>query len=263
MTGKLRDALDKEISTRAKWNALAADAQESDRTDAQKALDAASLEVRSALKAEPVEPLVADDPTDPETRERLIITKKARAGDVVAALVEGTPVEGATAECRSAFGMTGYEIPHVLFEPRGGRPVETRGATPAPTDVPAEASPTQPWIYSRGLASFLGVDLVPVANGAHIFPALTTGTPAGMKTKGSAADETAAAFTADAQKPKRATGSFRVRYEDLAVFPQMEDVLRQDIPRSLANVVDQQVVVRIRVGWPARVAGEPAHSRND
>ena len=240
MTGKLRDALATEIETRAKWNALAADAQESDRHEAQKALDAASLEVRSALKDEPIAPLVADDPTDPETRERLTLTKKARAGDVVAALVEGTPVEGATAECRSAYGMTGYEIPHILFEPR--RPVETRAATPAPTDVPAEASPTQPWIYSRGLASFLGVDLVPVANGAHIFGALSTPTPSGMKVKGSAADETAAAFTADPQKAKRGTGSFRVRYEDLAVFPEMEDVLRQDIPRSLANVVDQQVV---------------------
>ena len=240
MTGILRDALTKEIECREKVNALATNAPDVDRSAATKALDDASIETRAALKAEPIEPLVADDPTDPETRERLILTKKARVCDIVSAFVEGTPVEGATAECRSAFGMTGYEIPHVLFEPR--RPVETRAATPAPTDVPAEASPTQPLIYSRGLSSFLGVDLVPVANGAHIFPALTTGTPAGMKTKGSAADETATAFTADAQKPKRATGSFRVRYEDLAVFPQMEDVLRLDIPRSLANVVDQQVV---------------------
>ena len=63
-----------------------------------------------------------------------------------------------------------------------------------------------------GLSSFLGVDLVPVANGAHIFPALSTPTPSSMKVKGAASDETAAAFTAGhAQKAKRATGSFRVR----------------------------------------------------
>ena len=144
MTGKLRDALATEIETRAKWNALATDAPEADRTAATKALDDASVETRAALKDEPVEPLVADDPTDPETRERLIITKKARAGDVVAALVEGTPVEGATAECRSAFGMTGYEIPHGFCSSRAGQ--SKRGQRHLRPDVPAEASPTQPWI---------------------------------------------------------------------------------------------------------------------
>ena len=155
MTGKLRDALATEIECRGKLNALATDAPEADRTSATKALDAASIETRAALKAEPIEPLVADDPTDPETRERHALTKKARVGDFVAAFIEGRQIEGATAECRSAFGLTGFEIPPVLFEPRGGRPVETRAATPAPTDVPVEASPTQPYHYSRGLASFL------------------------------------------------------------------------------------------------------------
>ena len=244
MTGKLRDALTKEVETRAKLNALAADAQESDRNEAQKTLDAASLEVREALKAEPIDPLVTDPGDgDAEERERQKLTKDARVGDFVAGFLDGGPVEGASAECRSAFGLTGYEIPLPLFEPRRGRQVaETRAATAAPSDTPTEASPVQPYIYSRGVAAFLGVDLVSVGSGAHTFPALTTGTPSGMKTKGSAADETAAVIAADAQTAKRCTGAFRVRYEDLAVFPEMEDALRRDIPNSLAQTVDKQLV---------------------
>ena len=203
-------------------------------------MDAASLELRSALKDEPIDP-IADDP-DPETRERRHITEKARVHDFVAAAAEGTAVTGASAECRDAYGLSGNVVPYPVFEPIGGRPVETRAATPAPTDGPVAASPTQPFIYGRTHSSWLGVDMVPVSDGAHVFPSLSTATPSGMKTKGSSADETAAAFTADAKKPKRATGSARFRYEDLSVFPEMEVVLRADIPRSLANTVDQQIV---------------------
>ena len=63
-----------------------------------------------------------------------------------------------------------------------------------------------------------------------------------MKAKGAAADETAAAFTISSSTPKRVTGSFRVRVEDMALFPQLEDSLRRDIPMSLANAVEEQLL---------------------
>ena len=178
---------------------------------------------------------------DTETRKRLELRSQARVGDFVAAFVEGRSLDGASAEYRAAHGMTGYELPLDLFEPSAAH-VETRAVTPAPTDTPVQASPTQPYVYSMGAASFLGVDLVTVGSGVHMFPALTTATAVAAKAKGVAADETAAAFTAAPLTPRRVTGSFRIQLEDVAVFPQIEDALRRDLPRSLAHRVNVQVV---------------------
>ena len=127
------------------------------------------------------------------------------------------------------------------FEPLGGR-VEHRAVSGAPTTTPIEASPVQPYIYAQGALAFLGVDLVTVGSGAHMFPALTTPTVTAAKAKSGAADETAAAFTAAPLTPRRVTGSFRVTLEDVAVFPQLEDALRRDLPKSLAHRVNVQVI---------------------
>ena len=203
-------------------------------------LPALEREYREALTAEADER--AHPTIDAETRERLELRSRARVGDVLAAFIDGGPVDGATAEYRSAMGLSGYEIPLDLFEPLAGRPVETRAVTEAPTDSPIQVSPVQPYVYSRTQAAYLGVDIVGVGPGAHAFPALTTGTPAGPKAKGVAADATAAVITASAKTARRITGAFEIAYEDLAVFPQLEDALRRDIPMAVSNNFDVQIV---------------------
>ena len=218
------------------------DAQKTEERDLFASQKTTEVEYRDALTAE------ADAVTHPrdvardtETRERLELRSRARVGDFVAGFVEGRSVDGATAEYRSAAGLTGYEIPLELFEPLGGR-VEHRAVSGAPTTTPIEASPVQPYIYAQGALAFLGVDLVTVGSGAHMFPALTTPTVTAAKAKSGAADETAAAFTAAPLTPRRVTGSFRVTLEDVAVFPQLEDALRRDLPKSLAHRVNVQVI---------------------
>ena len=128
-----------------------------------------------------------------------------------------------------------------MFEPREAK--EKRVATDAPaTGTQVNEQPVQPFIYKEGVAGFLGIDMPQVGGGTASHPVLTTGTPAGMKKKGGAADETAAAFTISSSTPKRITGSFRVRVEDMAIFPQLEDSLRRDIPMSLSNAVEEQIL---------------------
>ena len=217
------------------------DAQKTEERDLLASQKTTETEYRDALTAEADEATHPTAPDDTETRERRELRSKARVGDYLAAFIEGRGVDGATAEYRSAAGMAGYEIPVELFEPLAGR-VEHRAVTGAPTDTPVQASPVQPYIYAQGAAAFLGVDLVTVGSGAHMFPALTTATPTAAKAKSGAADETAAAFTATPLTPRRVTGSFRITLEDLAVFPQLEDALRRDLPRSLAHRVNAQVV---------------------
>ena len=194
----------------------------------------ASLEVET-LESEQAEKSTNGTNPDPEERERQEILGKARLGNAIRAVIDGKPLQGAEAEVRSAFGLLGdHEIPHELFEPRA--------ATPAPTTTPINEQPVQPYLYKETVAGYLGIDMHQAGSGTPSFPVLSTGTPAGMKAKGAAADETAGAFTVVSSTPKRITGAFRVRVEDMAVFPQLEDSLRRDIPQSLANAVEEQLL---------------------
>ena len=195
----------------------------------------ASLEIET-LESEQAEKSTNGTNPDPEERERLEILGKARLGNALRAVMDGRPLQGAENELRSAYGLSGdHEIPHELFE--------KRAATDAPaTGTQVNEQPVQPFIYKEGVAGFLGIDMPQVGGGTASHPVLTTGTPAAMKEKGGAADETAAAFTISTSTPKRVTGSFRVRVEDMALFPQLEDSLRRDIPMSLANAVEEQLL---------------------
>ena len=222
-----------------------------DPSDAQKTEERDLLATQKTTEGEYREALTAegdavthprDVAIDTETRERRELRSQARVGDYLAAFIEGRSLDGASAEYRAAHGMTGYELPLDLFEPSAAARVETRAVTPAPSDTPVSVSPVQPYVYASGAAAFLGVDLVTVGSGVHMFPALTTATATAAKAESVAADETAAAFTAAPLTPRRVTGSFRITLEDVAVFPQLEDTLRRDLPRSLAHRVNVQVV---------------------
>ena len=201
------------------------------------ALEVETLEGEQAEKRD-----VLGDVLDPEERERQEILGKARLGNALRSVMDGRPLQGAENELRSAYGLSGdHEIPHELFEPREAK--EKRAATDAPaTGTQVNEQPVQPFIYREGVAGFLGIDMPQVGGGTASHPVLTTGVPAGMKVKGAAADETEAAFTVSTSTPKRVTGSFRVRVEDMALFPQLEDSLRRDIPMSLSNAVEEQLL---------------------
>ena len=204
----------------------------------------ASLEVETleGEQAEKRDALAAGDVLDPEERERQEILGKARLGNAIRAVIYGKPLTGAESELRAAFSLSeDHEIPHELFEAREAK--EKRAATDAPaTGTQVNEQPVQPFIYKEGVAGFLGIDMPQVGGGTASHPVLTTGTPAGMKEKGAAADETEAAFTISSSTPKRVTGSFRVRVEDMALFPQLEDSLRRDIPQSLSNAIEEQLL---------------------
>ena len=248
MTGILRNAMDKEVETRAKWNALAADAQESDRNEAQKALDAASLELRSALKDEPIDPLIADAYTqDAETREQIELRAKTGVADFLKAAAGGTSVVGAAAEYADACGVpTSGHLPMALFAPTAPTnthlhipTVETRAVTPGPA-VKGILQPTVPYIFERSAAASLGISMPMVPSGQVQIPKITTAPPADTLAQDGAAPATAAAITLVNQSPERIAGSFEVRVEDLAVMPSMESALSESLQGSLSNELDEQ-----------------------
>lgn len=179
---------------------------------------------------------------DGEDLEKQDVLNRASVGDYVKALLDHKSVTGATAEARVAFGCVGeYEIPFELWFPLDEK---QKAITPAPGtgDRPVDVKPVQPFVYQRTIAGYLGIDMPVVSGGEQGYPVLTTQTPSAPKAKDAAADSTAAAITVHKSNVKRLTGSYVVRVEDVSQFPQLETALRQDIPRSIANTFDQQLL---------------------
>ena len=77
--------------------------------------------------------------------------------------------------------------------------------------------------------------------GAVQIPRVTTAPPADTLAKDAAAPSTAAVIALDSQTPKRISGQFEVRAEDLAVYPALEAVLGESIRGALSNELDEEV----------------------
>ena len=110
--------------------------------------------------------------------------------------------------------------------------------TPGVTAV-QQAAPTVPYAFERSALAALGFTFPTVASGQANYPVVTTGAPASSKDKGVAADATAAAFRLDTRVPKRIAGAFEIRAEDEAIFPEMEQSLRESLMDSMSNALDE------------------------
>ena len=176
---------------------------------------------------------------DGEDFEKRDLLSRASVGDFIKALMEHKPVTGASAEARAAFGCMGeYEIPLELFEPAD----KQKAVTPAPADRPVVIRPAQPYLYSRTEIANAGIDLPLVGAGEQGFAVMTTPPPAAPKAKDADAPATASAITVHKSSVKRITGQYTIRVEDVSQFPQLEETLRVEIPRSIANTMDQQLL---------------------
>ena len=181
---------------------------------------------------------LAGQEPDAESLEKRELLRRAKVADFVKACIEHVPVTGASKEAAQACGMTGeHEVPLELFEPE-----KTKAVTPAPSDKPVVQRPVQPYIYQRTVAGYLGIDMPSVPGGIAAYPTLMSNTPASMKAKDGAADSTAAAVSVLKSECKRLTGQYVVRVEDMSMFPELEPALRRDIPRSLADTLDNQLL---------------------
>ena len=195
-------------------------------------------QLQAAIQAEAAESAKAvTEPT--ETRERRELRGKARVSDFLTSALTGRPVTGASGEYADAVGVPGF-MPLDLLE---GPEPEERAVTPGPADDTVTATqPTVPFAFSRTDSAALGIFMPLVAPGEQHYPALTTQPPAGPKAADGAAAQTAAAFTLTKRDPKRITGQFLIRLEDLALMPSMEDDLRRGIASAMADSLDSQVI---------------------
>ena len=174
------------------------------------------VELRAAIVAEPDPETTITKTGDPEQRERLELRGKTGLADFLSAAAGGREVSGAAKEYAASVGCAPLNrLPLDIF--RNGQP-ETRALTTGPAvDGPVE--PAVPYVFQRSAAASLGIQMPTHGAGAVQVPRVTTAPPADTLAKDAAAPSTAAVIALDSQTPKRISGQFEVRVEDLAVYP--------------------------------------------
>ena len=203
------------------------------------AIQEGEVELRAALIASPDQEEVVTK-TDPEEREKAGLRSRAKVGAFVAAALNSQAVSGVEAEFAASVdcGSLGM-IPISIFD--RDRP-EVRAVTPG-VDAQNTANPTAPYVFERSIAaSVLGIQFPTVPAGVANYPVITTAPPSGAVAKDGGAVATAAAVRLDSRSPKRISGQFQVRIEDLGTMPSLENDLRQSLMMSASNAIDEQVI---------------------
>ena len=196
------------------------------------------VELRAAIIASPDPETTITNTGDPEQRERLEIRSKTGLADFLSAAAGGREVSGAAKEYAASVGCSPLErLPLDIF--RNGQP-ETRAVTAGPAvDGPVE--PAIPYVFQRSAAASLGIQMPTHGGGMVQIPRVTTAPPSDVLAKDAAAPSTAAVIALDSQTPKRISGQFELRIEDLAVYPPLENVLSEAIRGALSNELDEEV----------------------
>ena len=203
------------------------------------------VELRAALVASPDPQEVVTPTGDPEARERLEIRKKTGLADFLSAAAGGREVVGAAKDYAASVGCSPLNrLPLDIFG-NGGQ--ETRAVTSAPAvDGPVETA--VPYVFQRSAAESLGIQMPTHGPGAVQIPRVTTAPPADVLAKDAAAPAAAAVIALDSQTPKRISGQFEIRVEDLAIYPALESVLSESIRASLSSELDEQVFNGLAAG---------------
>ena len=245
MTEKLRRIMQRQSETRERLNALMAkdeptDAETRETDDLRGRAQTIEVELREAL----AEPETATDPGEPggvtvdaETRERLEIRSRTGVAEYINAAICGRAVDGAAAEYAAAVGVPAMgHLPLSIFP--AGQP-ETRAITPGPA-VDGVSQPVVPYVFERTASAALGIQMPTTGAGQVQIPRIRTAPPADTVAKDGAAPSTAAAVALDSESPKRITGQFEIRVEDLAVYAALEEVLGEAIRGAVGNELDEQ-----------------------
>ena len=201
----------------------------------------ADVEVReaAALASEPDKTETVTT-GDAEHRERIEIRGRTGLGEFLAAAVSGGAVTGAAAEYAAACNVPEVgHIPMALFRDRRPGAVEERAITTGPA-IDGPVQPRVPFVFERSAAASLGILMPSVPAGQVQIPRITTAPPADTLAKDADAPSTAAAVALDSRTPKRVAGSFELRVEDLAVWPQLEDALSEAMQGKVSDELDEQ-----------------------
>ena len=103
-------------------------------------------------------------------------------------------------------------------------------------------APIVPALFDRSVAPFLGIEMPTVGTGIASYAVLGTSLTGAWRPKTRRAVQTAGGFDVTDADPRRLTGSFLIRKEDLAKLPNLEPALRENLSMVLSDEADKQFV---------------------
>ena len=190
----------------------------------------AEVELRSAMAGEET-----DEVTERETADSLTeLRSKAAVAEIVSGFLEQRALTGATAEYLRELKLPANTVPLELLE--------TRAATPAPTNVQQTEAAVIPAVFPRSVVSFLGIPTPTVANGEPVYPVMTSRPTESAPAAGATVDESDGTFEAMTLSPKRLQASYIYQIESAARFGAMDSALRRSLSDALSDALDKQIL---------------------
>ena len=147
------------------------------------------VEARAAILAEDVPTITHTTVADGADRELRSLIDRANVGNIFEATLEHRATVGPEAELQTHYRLAANAIPLALLE--------TRAATPAPSDVGQNMSAIIPGVFPQSCAAFMAVDMPTVPTGESIYPVLATNATVGTPSENAAQAETTGSFSAE------------------------------------------------------------------
>lgn len=184
------------------------------------------------------------------------LRRRIECRQYLAAAVEGRGVDGAEREYNQELKLPDHVMPWEALEPRE-REVRAEHRTDDPTTITDDVAgqpqmETLRRVFQTGNVGFLGVRTPMVAYGEPNFPIMADVTAsnaaqpgaagAGAFAAGGEVEADALTFTRETVEPHRLSARYKMRMEDQARFPQLEDMLRSDLRMVMTELRDRQVL---------------------
>ena len=177
------------------------------------------------------------------------IIQQTSIADYMNEAARGIPVTGAALELRhAAFGKDeqGY-IPIDMFLDTDEEGLEKRADaitnyTASHDAVPSNQMQIYDRVFARSSAAYLGIDMPSVDIGTAIFPRISAGTAADVRSPSEELDGTAATVLAEAINPVRLTASYTFTLESLSLVQGVEAALRRDLMATMMDKRDKLAI---------------------
>ena len=199
---------------------------------------------QAALKISADAPVTHIETRSAEGREFRGLINKANVGSIFDAALQKRSIDGPTAELQQHYGLDQNQVPLALLVKNwpDNDDLETRGVTPAPSDVGQTQHSIIPYVFPQSAAVFLGVDMPTVGVGETVFPVLTSELTVGTPAENAEQAETTGAFSAEVLSPARLQASYFYSREDRARFMSMDAALRENLSMGLSDGLDEQII---------------------
>ena len=216
--------------------------------NATKGVQRLEVEYRAAVVQEDAEAKEqATDEPDGEQKEINSLLARASIVPFIVEAMEHKAVDGVEAELRSAtlgdeLGVSHFPLdllaqPSVLEER-----ADTATSVAAAATGDGTVASVLERVFTRTVASRLGVSMPSVPAGSAVYPIMTGGTTASPAADGTEVDAAAGTFTGHSLEPIRLSAGYLYNQRDLHRMRSFEGVLRRDLAAVLGDKLDDQVV---------------------